>query len=130
MQISKILRVSSEQSSDASVAFQLSGVLSEWLFAIRFWREFNTAHGTMFDQFEEDEVDASIVKLVSTALAKQIAALRSTDMQSVEFVYRRRQDGQPLTADTPKAALLSELTALHDFLNSAAEQNLTLIFDL
>ncbi|CAE6972918.1 hypothetical protein R69608_07892 [Paraburkholderia nemoris] len=130
MQVSKIFAVPTEQHSGPPVEFELSGILSEWLFATNFWREFNAGHGTMFDQFEEDEVDAAIVKSVSAALEKQIEALRLSDTQSVEFVYRRLQDGQSLTANTSKSDLLSELVALDAFLKTAAQQNLTMAFAL
>jgi hypothetical protein len=130
MQISKIFSVQTEQYSGPFVEFQLSGVLSEWLFATNFWREFNAGHGTMFDQFEGDEVDATIVRSVSAALEKRIAALDLSDTQSVEFIYRRLQGGQFLTASASKSNLLSELTALHTFLKTAAQQSLTMEFDL
>ncbi|WP_347557347.1 hypothetical protein [Robbsia sp. KACC 23696] len=130
MQVSKIFAVPTEQHSGRPVEFELSGILSEWLFATNFWREFNAGHGTMFDQFEEDEVDAAIVKSVSAALEMQIEALRLSDTQSVEFVYRRLQDGQSLTANTSKSDLLSELVALDAFLKTAAQQNPTMAFAL
>lgn len=61
---------------DGASQLRLSGLLSEWLFSSRFWSNFNARHGTMFDQYEEDDADVSTVAAVVEALDERIHALR------------------------------------------------------
>lgn len=109
---------------------RLSGPLSEWLFSSKFWSDFNTKHGTMFDQFEEDEADVVIVKAVVEALDAKMCALEELDERNVEFVYRWTHEHEPLTISVPSESLLSELVTFRDFLVGAVAKNRLVTFAL
>jgi len=102
---------------------RLSGGLSEWLFSSKFWSNFNAQHGTMFDQFEEDEVNASTAKAIIEALNKGVRSLEEQDKNNIEFVYRWTPDHKPLTTSIPKKLLLSELIAFREFLADAVARD-------
>jgi hypothetical protein len=108
----------------------LSGTLSEWLFASKFWSEFNAQHGTMFDQFEEDEVDASMVGVIAESLDKKICAFRKQSECNVEFVYRWTSEHKPIIESVSRESLLSELTTFHEFLVAMAAKNCSVTFSL
>ncbi|SDG97891.1 hypothetical protein SAMN04487926_101493 [Paraburkholderia steynii] len=109
---------------------RLSGPLSEWLFSSKFWSDFNAKHGTMFDQFEEDEADVTVVKAVVEALDERACALRELSERNVEFVYRWTPDHKPVTTSMPRDSLLSELVAFRDFLVGAVVENRCVTFSL
>ncbi|WP_322011762.1 hypothetical protein [Paraburkholderia sp. J12] len=116
MKESTIVGWLSESQVAEDVEFRLSGALSEWLFATHFWRDFNSSHGTMFDQFEEDEVGQNVLKEIAASINVRIDQLRSGHEQSIEFVYRRLRDGSPVTATVTRSDVIEELTKLHGFL--------------
>ncbi|WP_321867849.1 hypothetical protein [Paraburkholderia tropica] len=93
MQISRVTNSSLGSSLSSVPEFEMSGVLSEWLFAVGFWRNFNAAHGTMFDQFEEDEADETVVRAITFALADQMQLLEGRPEEVLDFAYRRNVDG-------------------------------------
>lgn len=130
MQISRITNLSLDGSSSNSPEFEMSGVLSEWLFSIGFWRKFNSENGTMFDQFEEDEADASVVRDLASALTKLIASVEASERDVLEFAFRRLQDGTAITANVTKESLLKELKSLTQFLDASTELKTTLLFSL
>src|ERR1700761_7917904 len=98
MQISRITNMSLDESSSSPVQFEMSGVLSEWLFSTGFWRKFNAENGTMFDQFEEDKADATVVLKVAFALSGAVASVESCERDVLEFIFRRLPDGSAITA--------------------------------
>ena len=118
------------EGENISSVFRLSGVLSEWLFSSKFWSDFNERHGTMFDQYEEDEAKAPIVKALAEALEEKIAALQSNDAINIEFVYGWTSERAPLTTSISRVQLLSELAEFHDFLVASVGKNLLLSFSL
>jgi hypothetical protein len=130
MQISKITDLSLDDGSLNSPAFEMSGVLSEWLFSIGFWREFNSEHGTMFDQFEEDEASTIVVRDIVSALAGLIASIERGERHVTGFTYRRLPDGTAITANATKESLLEELKSLCQFLEESVGRQSTLLFSL
>jgi hypothetical protein len=131
MQESEVAVVSHEDGEgDHSSVFRLSGPLSEWLFSSKFWAHFNARHGTMFDQYEEDEATVPVVKAIAGALDERIRALQGYDESDVEFVYRWTSEHAPLTTGIPRELLLSELVRFRDFLIDAAVKDLCLSFSL
>ena len=108
----------------------LSGLLSEWLFSSGFWSDFNVKHGTMFDQFEEDEANVPIVEAIIEALSKRVCDLEKEDKSNVEFVYRWTFEQKPVTTNVPRVLLLSELSTLRDFLVNAVAKNHCVTFTL
>lgn len=109
---------------------RLTGPLSEWLFASKFWSDFNANHGTMFDQFEEDEADVLVVGAIVDALDEKMRALRKQEGHDVEFAYRWTSEHKPLTTSVPKELLLSELMTFRDFLAGAVAKNCAVTFAL
>lgn len=130
MQISRITSTSLDENSPSSGQFEMSGVLSEWLFSTGFWRKFNAENGTMFDQFEEDEADATVVLKVATALSAVVTSVESCEQHVLEFVFRRLPDGSAITASVTKENLLEELKSLRKFLEASADRKFTLLFSL
>jgi hypothetical protein len=131
MQESQVAVVSHEDGEDDhSSVLRLSGPLSEWLFSSKFWADFNARHGTMFDQYEEDEAAVPVVKAVAEALDERIRVLQGRDEPDVEFVYRWTSEHTPLTTSVPRELLLSELVRFRDFLIDATVKNLCLSFSL
>jgi hypothetical protein len=130
MKVSTITAVLPEPEAQDVPQIYLTGELSEWLFVSRFWGEFNVANGTMFDQFEEDEVSADIAKNVALSLKHRIGELKLIDGQSIHFVYRRLQGGGALTCDVTTSALTEELTRVVEFLYSVSERYQRINFDL
>ena len=130
MQVSRITDSSSDTNSCSPQEFEMSGVLSEWLFAIGFWRKFNAAHGTMFDQFEEDDADETIVRAVGRALSDLISFLDASSDEVIEFAYRKLADGSSVTASVTRTNLTVELERLSHFLLQSAERHSTLTFSL
>jgi hypothetical protein len=130
MQISRITNLSLDGNSSNSPEFEMSGVLSEWLFSIDFWRKFNSENGTMFDQFEEDEADSSVVRGLASALTKLMASVEASERDVLEFAFRRLPDGTAITANATKESLLGELKSLTKFLDASAELRTTLLFSL
>jgi filamentous hemagglutinin len=104
--------------------------VSEWLFSLRFWSDFNAKHGTMFDQFEEDEADLVIVKAVIESLDEKARALQSLDIDNVEFIYRWTSEYEPIKARVSRDLLLSEITKFREFLLVAVSENRDVIFSL
>ena len=115
---------------DEGGQLSLSGSLSEWLFASKFWSDFDVKYSTMFDQYEEDEVDVPIVKAIIDALGERVEAFRELDASDVEFVYRWTAERKPLRTNVSRIALESELAALRDFLGEAVAKNRSLVFSL
>ncbi|WP_322094914.1 hypothetical protein [Paraburkholderia bannensis] len=130
MQISRITNLSLDGSSPNSPEFEMSGVLSEWLFSIDFWRKFNSENGTMFDQFEEDEADVSVVRNLAAALTKLTASVEDSERDVLEFAFRRLPDGTVITAKATKESLLEELKSLTQFLDASAVLKTTLLLSL
>ncbi|MBN3751330.1 hypothetical protein G3N95_00130 [Paraburkholderia sp. Tr-20389] len=130
MKASKFIGTPSDYQASEEIEFQLTGELSEWLFATRFWQNFNATHDTIFDQFEEDEVTIELVKQVAASIFARIRDLRTVDQPSVEFVYRRLPDGMPVTAQIAKDGLIEEMTRLGEFLTLIAERYAKATFDL
>jgi hypothetical protein len=131
MQESQVAVVSHEDGEgDHSSLFRLSGQLSEWLFSSKFWADFNARHGTMFDQYEEDEATVPVVNAVAEALDERIRALQSYGEPDVEFVYHWTSEHTPTTTSIPRELLLSELVRFRDFLIDAVVKNLCLSFSL
>ncbi|QNB11815.1 hypothetical protein G5S35_09665 [Paraburkholderia tropica] len=122
MRESTFVGLSSEFQVAEGAEFRLSGALSEWLFATGFWRDFNAAHGTMFDQFEEDEAGQDVVKEIAASIGERIGQLRSGHEQPFEFVYRRLPDGSSITATVAPSDAIDELAKLHRFLLEASEK--------
>ncbi|MGN3967511.1 hypothetical protein ACS0ZG_37680 [Burkholderia gladioli] len=113
--------------------FRLSGELSEWLFSSSseyFWSKFNDAHGTLFDQFEDEIVDPSIINSIAIELGGKISDLEKLKIDELEFVYRWTQDRKPITAKVAKVALIFELTRLRQFLWDAAKTGNVATFSL
>lgn len=115
---------------DGMAKLRLSGLLSEWLFASKFWSDFNAKHGTMFDQFEEDDADVPVVKEIVEALDERMRALRELDKGNVEFVYRWTSEHKPLKTSVPRELLQSDLAVLRDFLVDAVAKNRRVTFSL
>ncbi|MGS0895296.1 hypothetical protein ACVBGC_22600 [Burkholderia stagnalis] len=115
---------------DGTVQLRLSGPLSEWLFSSKFWSDFNAKHGTVFDQFEEDEADVTVINAVIENLDDGMSALRDLDTDNVEFVYRWTSEREPLKASVSRELLLSELAGFRDFLVDAAAKNRGVTFSL
>lgn len=130
MKASTISEASSDSCLGEQPTFKLSGHLSEWLFSSRFWQDFNTRHGTFFDQFEEDEVGSEVVEKIAAAMDDRIEELARNDNPIVEFVYRQLADGTALTASIAKADLADELFRLRSFLRGQAQRGATLILSL
>ncbi|WP_321818204.1 MULTISPECIES: hypothetical protein [unclassified Paraburkholderia] len=115
---------------EGAVALRLSGPLSEWLFSLRFWSDFNAKHGTMFDQFEEDEADVTVVNAVIEALDVRMSALQNLVTDNIEFVYLWTSEHEPLKASVSRELLLSELTRFRDFLVDAVAKSRGVTFSL
>jgi len=116
--------------NDGTSQLRLSGALSEWLFSSHFWSDFNVKHNTMFDQFEEDEVDMPIVEEIIEALSERMCVLGGQDKSDIEFVYRWTPESRPLTTSISKKLLLSELVTFRDFLASAVDRSHNVTFSL
>ncbi|TGN95789.1 hypothetical protein [Burkholderia sp. USMB20] len=116
--------------ADGSSELRLSGTLSEWLFSSNFWSNFNAKNGTTFDQFEEDEVDVSIVSEVIEALEVRIHELQRNGNCNIEFVYRWTAEKQPLTIKVLAETLILELESFRGFLGAALNKNIGVIFSL
>lgn len=108
----------------------LSGLVSEWLFSSKFWSEVNAKCGTMFDQYEEDEADVSMVGAVIAALDKRIQSLRFLAVQDVEFISSWTEGCVPVRSCVSKDVVLSELLALRGFLMDATAKNSSVVFSL
>jgi hypothetical protein len=130
MQISRVTNSSLGSSLSSVPEFEMSGVLSEWLFAVGFWRNFNATHGTMFDQFEEDDADETVVRSITFALADQMQLLEGRPEEVLEFAYRRNFDGSSIMASIARVDLIAELEALRHFLLQSAERHSALTFSL
>jgi hypothetical protein len=122
MRESTFVGLSSEFQVAEGAEFRLSGVLSEWLFATHFWRDFNASHGTMFDQFEEDEAGQDVVKEIAASISERIGQLRSGREQPAEFAYRHLPDGSAITAKVAPSDAIEELTKLYRFLLDVSEK--------
>jgi hypothetical protein len=109
---------------------RLSGLLSEWLFSSKFWSNFNAEHGTMFDQFEEDVADTSVIKAVIDTLEKRMRILQEMDGCDIEFTYRWTSEKTPIRKSVSRESLLSELVIFRDFLSSAITKNQGVVFSL
>lgn len=107
--------------NDGSDQLCLSGLLSEWLFSSGFWSDFNARNGTIFDQYEEDDVDGSTAGAVVDAIEKRILLLEMLKDDEIEFIYRWTAEKIPITAHAKRELLISELTGLRDFLAHAVE---------
>lgn len=110
--------------------FRLSGLSSEWLFSSMFWQDINAKAGTMFDQYEEDEVDVSVAMGVAEALAERLRSLNDSSASVIRFVYGWSSSHEPLLAVIGKEQLLSELMGFHDFLSKAIAANRRISFSL
>jgi hypothetical protein len=130
MQESQIWVVHSDLPESRSSTFRLSGLLSEWLFATRFWVEINEKCGTMFDQYEDDEAATSIVEVIAEKLKEKALSLQLSDASVIVFTYGWKSSREPLLASVKRSQLLSELTLLHDFLSNAVTENRCLLFSL
>ncbi|CAB3797226.1 hypothetical protein LMG28138_04214 [Pararobbsia alpina] len=84
----------------------------------------------MFDQYEEDEAATPVVEVIADALKKRVQSLRVSDAITIEFVYGRASDHEPLTARVQRSQLLSEVTVFHDFLVNAVVERRCLSFPL
>lgn len=94
----------------------LDEIVSEWLFVSGFWARINQTLGTMFDQFEEDEVAPDMLGDVASELDAQVRSLELSASARISFICRRLASGETLTVELQCTALLSELTKLRDFL--------------
>jgi hypothetical protein len=131
MHESEVIAISNGKGREiCTPVFRLSGELSEWLFSSRFWSDFNTKHGTMFDQYEEDDVSTSEINALVEALNEKVCALQESNVREIEFVYRWTSDQLPLIARVPKENLISELVAFRNFLVTFPVTNVRLSFSL
>ncbi|WP_155648668.1 hypothetical protein [Burkholderia pseudomultivorans] len=97
---------------------RLSGVLSEWLFASKFWAQINMRCGTIFDQYEEDEACEDVVGIIYADLAKRIQDLTGK-VGEIEFVHGWDVNGVPLTARINSLDLIRQIEEFRDFLEIA-----------
>ncbi len=84
----------------------------------------------MFDQFEEDEADVSVVRNLAAALTKLTASVEDSERDVLEFAFRRLPDGTVITAKATKESLLEELKSLTQFLDASAVLKTTLLLSL
>ena len=117
-------------SVDEKNYMRLSGPLSVWLHTSCFWLDFNARHGTIFDQFEEDEADMSMVKAIIEALDDRICVLHKLSEDYVEFVFSWDAEYKSMSMRLPKNFLLSELVVFRDFLNDVVAKNCCVLFSL
>ena len=108
----------------------LSGLVSEWLFSSGFWKNINSIQGTIFDQYEEDEVDVSTLEVVICALEKHMSSLRALPAKNVEFVSGWTEGRVAIQSCVSKDVALSELIDLRAFLMKAVANKSKIIFSL
>jgi hypothetical protein len=120
----------SDEGGPEQVLFQISGVLSEWLFATNFWQNFNKKYGTMFDQFEEDDANPKTLELISESLIAEIEKLGLMKENQIRFIYRWGLNGEKDVAIAPRSSLQEELRAIRKIFNTAADQGQTLSLSL
>ena len=125
-----LMHESLASTSEGTNRIHLSGLLSEWLFSSKFWSNFNAKHGTMFDQFEEDEADIKTVKAIVNAIHEVIDNLDKSEEHNIEFTYRWTVEHKPLKASIQKESLMSELAIFYDFLVDAVTKKQCIIFSL
>lgn len=101
---------------------RLSGLLSEWLFASKFWAQVNVRCGTIFDQYEEDTADEGVVKIICDELTKRIIELDGRD-DEIEFVHGWDANRNPLVARINAIDLVREMSELCVFFEDALKFN-------
>lgn len=101
---------------------RLSGSISEWLFASKFWSEINRRCGTIFDQYEEDDASANVVEVICDSLSGIIEDHRC-DPREIEFVHGWDAQRNPLKAKINSRDLVRELTDLRNFLREGLKFN-------
>lgn len=111
-------------------SFRLSGLSSEWLFSSDFWRDLNVEIGTIFDQFEEDEVDSSVTEKVANYLWKRIDMLIVNPIYKIEFVRGWTSSNEPLIEAVERDQLIFELKGLHTFLVESLVRPQRVLFSL
>ncbi|WP_321788084.1 MULTISPECIES: hypothetical protein [Paraburkholderia] len=101
---------------EAGPMHRLSGELSEWLFASKFWANFNSKNGSIFGQFEEDEAGPDIARKISHELAEKLKELN--DVEDVIFAYRKTQAGDKEYIQVTASQLIHEIKSLAEFLRN------------
>jgi hypothetical protein len=107
----------------------LSGLFSEWLFASKFWAQINAHCGTIFGQYEEDEVREDVVEIISAELAKRIQGLSGTGGE-IEFVHGWDVNRTPLVARINVVDLVREITEFREFLDVALKSHVDVYVSL
>lgn len=114
----------------AESVFVLAGEASEWLFASGFWKRVNHLMGTMFDQFEEDEVEPAALNQVACEMQRHIRELEARSDETLSFVCSWSGTGEPHSIETPRVTVISQLATLREFLVSSAARGDTLALSL
>lgn len=116
--------------SDSAIrVIRLSGLLSEWLFATKFWAQINMRCGTIFDQYEEDEAGEDVVKIISAELVKRIKDLSGKGGE-IEFVHGWDVNRTPLVARINVIDLVREIEEFREFLNIALKSHVGVYMSL
>ena len=114
----------------AEPVFILDGAVSEWLFASGFWKRINSSLGTMFDQFEEDEAEPTVLLQIASELEFCVRSLHSQSGDTVCFVCGWSPSGDVGTVEVQRKDLVSQLVMLRSLLASAAANREVLEFSL
>ncbi|WP_321964934.1 hypothetical protein [Paraburkholderia sp. J7] len=114
----------------AEPVFTLDSAVSEWLFASGFWNQINNSLGTMFDQFEEDEVEPAVLVQIASDLDCRIRALEIQGAEEVRFVCGWSSSGDSHAVKVRRTSLISQLAMLRSLLASAAANGEVLEFNL
>ena len=115
---------------DDQNVFYLSKELSEWLFASKFWENFNLENGTIFDQYEEDEIFPDIVEKISISIEKKINELLDSNENVIEFVYAWTSSGSPLVIKVNRDDLVVEMRKLNGYLIDFLGKSNSFVFSL
>lgn len=107
----------------------LSPEVSEWLFAIGFWKSINSAINTLLDQFEEHSLEGESLLFVAAALRKVMDDIEGKP-KIIDFVRGWDSGGREIRCEVCRQTLLQELSTMVSALEQANREGLEVTFDL
>lgn len=111
------------QEDESSRELVLSAEVSEWLFSIRFWDEFNQEFGTLFAQYEEEVLPVSLTDEMLEKLKSLVAGLRKQSGQKIRFRYGWNEKKEELYCEVANNGLADELSKLILFFEKISALN-------
>jgi hypothetical protein len=114
----------------AEPIYILDGVVSEWLFASGIRERIHSLLGTMFDQFEEDEAESTVLLQIASEQESCIRSLHSQGGDTVCFICGWSPSRDAHTVEVQRNGLVSQVVMLRNLPASAAANREVLEFSL